>query len=65
MDAVPRLRWYAAWDGAMTPPDTLRADDPAHKHTIGARRAVRMGNIGGLIRHVIGWLFAISGEREH
>lgn len=41
----------------------LPADDPAHKHVIGARRAVRHGDVGSLIRHLIGLLYAITGER--
>jgi len=43
----------------------VRADDPAHKHTVGARRAVTLGDTRGLVRHLVGWLYSVlRGERQ-
>lgn len=40
--------------------DEISARDPAHKHTVGARRAVALGDVAQLLRHLIGWLYAVS-----
>lgn len=47
--------------GAMTSPDAA-PHDPAIEHTTGARRAIQRNDLGALIRHVIGWLHAITSE---
>lgn len=39
-----------------------RRADPAAEHTAGARRAVAMNDVGGFIRHLLGWLYSITRQ---
>lgn len=34
--------------------------DPAIEHTEGARRAIEQNSLGAFIRHLIGWLHAVT-----